>query len=94
MELNEHETPVATRERVLRILGMTRRPMRWSELTNALGLLSSEVRTACEWLMDHGYIAPTRLANGALRSVEALWTLGDRGIEWARANGALQASPA
>ncbi len=90
----EHETIVYVRERVLRVLGMTRRPMRWSELTNALGLVSNEVRTACEWLMDHGYIAPTRLASGAVRSVEALWTLGDRGIAWARAHGALQATPA
>lgn len=80
---------VAARERVLRILGMAQRPLRWTELTNALGIVSDEARTACEWLMDYGYIAPIRLANGAARSVEALWTLADKGCAWARQNGAL-----
>ena len=89
--MEEHESVVHMRERVLRILGMNRGPMHWSELTSALGLLSSDVRSACEWLMDYGYIAPIRIATGTLRSVEALWSLGDRGVEWARANGALPA---
>lgn len=80
---------VAARENVLRILGMTQRPLRWAELTNALGVLTDEARVACEWLMDHGYIAPIRVASGAAKSVEALWTLADRGFAWARLNGAL-----
>ncbi len=85
----EQDTRVYLRESVLRILGMTPQPLRWAELTNALGLLSNDVRSACEWLMDHGYIAPVRVAHGALRSVEAFWTLGERGVAWARAHGAL-----
>lgn len=88
------DAPVSARERVLRLLGMTRRPLRWAELTNALGYLSDEARTACEWLMDHGYIAPIRIANDAARSVEALWTLAEKGLAWARLNGALTASNA
>jgi hypothetical protein len=85
----EQRSLVAARERILRILGMTQRPLRWMELTSALGVLSDEARGACEWLMDHGYIAPIRLANGAAKSVEALWTLADKGFAWARLNGAL-----
>jgi hypothetical protein len=85
----EQNALVAARERILRILGMTQRPLRWAELTNALGVLSEDARVACEWLMDHGYITPVRIANGAARSVEALWTLADKGFAWARHNGAL-----
>lgn len=83
---NGLEAPVVARERILRLLGMNSRPLRWTELQNALGLLTNEARTACEWLMDHGYIAPIRLMEGA---VEVLWTLGDRGRAWATRNGAL-----
>ncbi len=86
---SEQNALVAARERILRLLGMTQRPLRWAELTNALGVLSDEARGACEWLMDHGYIAPIRIASGAARSVEALWTLADKGFAWARRNGAL-----
>jgi hypothetical protein len=83
---NGLEEPVIARERILRLLGMNSRPLRWAELQNALGLLTNEARTACEWLMDHGYIAPIRIMEGA---VEVLWTLGDRGRTWATRNGAL-----
>jgi hypothetical protein len=76
---------VAARERILRLVG--RKPLSWSELQNALGLLTNEARLACEWLMDHSYIAPMRMVRA--RSVEAVWTLGDRGVAWARRNGAL-----
>ena len=86
---NEHETLVAAREHILRLLGMAQRPLRWTELQNALGLLTNEARSACEWLMDYGYIAPIRLVQGATRSVEATWTLDQKGRTWARQNGAL-----
>lgn len=86
---SEHNSLVAARERVLRVLGMTQRPLRWTELTSALGILSDEARAACEWLMDYGYIAPVRLASGTAKSVEALWTLADKGLAWARRNSAL-----
>lgn len=80
---NEYESIVDARESVLRLLGMTQRPLRWAELQNALGLLTQEAGAACEWLMDHGYIAPVRMAR------EALWTLGEKGREWALKHGAL-----
>jgi hypothetical protein len=83
------EVPVAAREQILRVLGMASRPLRWAELQGALGLLTNEARSACEWLMDHGYIAPMAFVKGAASSVEALWTLGDKGREWAREHGAL-----
>ena len=78
----EQQTRAFARERILRILGTTQRPLRWAELTGALGTLDDEARMECEWLMDHGYIAPT--GGGS----EALWTFGDRGIAWAKRNGA------
>jgi hypothetical protein len=36
--------PSATHERILRLLGMTQRPLRSGELENALGLLAGEAR--------------------------------------------------
>jgi hypothetical protein len=84
------ESDTAARERILRLLGMTQRPLRWIELQGALGLLTTEARMACEWLMDHGYIAPTELVKGAAaRSAEVLWTLGEKGLAWAKVHGAL-----
>jgi hypothetical protein len=86
--MTESNARVSARERILRVLGTTQRPLRWAELTDVLGALSDEARTECEWLMDHGYIAPVRApGDGADRS-EALWTFGDRGLAWARHNGA------
>jgi hypothetical protein len=58
-------------------------------MQTALGLLTNEARYACEWLMDHSYIAPMKLVREAARSVDALWTLGDRGRAWAQRNGGL-----
>ncbi len=80
---------VSARELILRLLGTAHRPLRWVEMTNALGQFSSDARVACEWLMNHGYIAPLRVADGAVRSVEVGWTLADKGLVWARAHGAL-----
>ena len=82
----EQRTRTSARERILRALGTAQRPLRWVELTSALGSLSDEIRIECEWLMDHGYIAPLDGA-GAGRAGEALWTYGDRGLAWARRNG-------
>lgn len=85
--LPEHKARVAAREKILRLL--CQGPLRWSEMQTALGLMTNEARYACEWLMDHSYIAPMKLVRGAARSVDALWTLGDRGRAWAARNGAL-----
>ena len=81
----EQRTRVSAREGILRVLGTTQRPLRWAELTSVLGSLTDEVRAECEWLMDHNYIAPVRLRD---EGDEALWTFGDRGLAWARRNGA------
>ncbi len=85
----EHQSVVVARERILRLVGTTPRPLRWAELQNALGLLTQDARLACEWLMDHGYIAPMEMAKDAARSMGAVWTLGERGRAWAKRNGAL-----
>jgi hypothetical protein len=85
----EHESVVAARERILRLVGMAPRPLRWAELQSALGLLTQDARLACEWLMDHGYLAPMQMARDPTRPMEAVWTLGDRGRAWAKRNGAL-----
>lgn len=84
----EQRTRASARERILRALATTQRPLRWAELTSALGSLTDEVRAECEWLMDHGYIAPVRTREDAARAGEALWTFGDRGLVWAKRNGA------
>ncbi len=83
----EQHTRASAREHILRIVGAAQRPLRWAELTSALGSLTDEVRIECEWLMDHGYIAPVRVRDDAARPREALWTYGDRGLAWARRNG-------
>ena len=85
----EFESLVASRERILRLLGMAQRPLRWAELQSALGLRANDARSASEWLMDHGYIAPTALVKEAPRSAEALWALAEKGRAWAKLNGAL-----
>ena len=58
--MTESKARASARERILQVLGTTERPLRWAELTDALGGLTDEARTECEWLMDHGYIAPIR----------------------------------
>lgn len=86
--MTESNARASARERILQVLGTTERPLRWAELTDALGGLTDEARTECEWLMDHGYIAPIRNRNADAPTAEALWTFGDRGIAWARQHGA------
>ena len=87
-ESNIQRTRAFARERILTVLEATQRPLRWAELTDVLGALTDEARMECEWLMDHGYIAPIRTRDEAARATEALWTFGDRGLAWARRNGA------
>jgi hypothetical protein len=79
----EQRARASARERILQVLGTTQRPLRWAELTSVLGSLTDEERAECEWLMDHSYIAPIRDEGD-----EALWTYGDRGLAWAKRNGA------
>lgn len=75
-------------ERVLRLLGMTQRPLKSGELANALGLIAAEARGACQSLIDHGYVTRRRIhlrANDAI----ATWALSSKGRNWAREQGAL-----
>jgi hypothetical protein len=72
------------RERILEVLGTTQRPMRWAELADVLGGLTPHARMECEWLMDHGYIAPIQAADA---DDEVLWTFGERGLAWAECHG-------
>jgi predicted transcriptional regulator len=80
----EAAKPGVTQERILRVLGMTQRPLAASELENALGLVAQEARSACKWLIEHGYITST-----AAQNASAQWTLADKGRLWAKHQGAL-----
>ena len=86
--MSESKARASARERILTVLGTTQRPLRWAELTDVLGALTDEARMECEWLMDHGYIAPIRSPDEGSHASEALWTFGDRGIAWATRYGA------
>ena len=86
------KAPSATHERILRLLGMTQRPLRSGELENALGLFAGEARSACKWLTQHGYITSTvRMRRAAAHWARTFWSLADKGRSWARAQGALVA---
>jgi hypothetical protein len=82
--MTESKARASTRERILTALGTTERPLRWAELTDVLGTLTDEARAECEWLMDHGYIAPIGSREAGAGTSEALWTFGERGIAWAQ----------
>jgi len=84
----EQRMRASARERILRVLAATQRPLRWAELTSALARSRTRCRAECEWLMDHGYIAPVRMRDDAARAGEALWTFGDRGLVLGETNGA------
>jgi hypothetical protein len=84
------KAPGAIHERILRLLGMTQRPLRSSELENALGLVTGEARSACNWLTQNGYITSTvRMRRAAAHWARTFWSLADKGRSWARAQGAL-----
>jgi hypothetical protein len=87
------KAPSETHERILRVLGLTQRPLRSFELEGALGLFKDEARSACRWLTDHGYITSTaRIGKAAARSAMTFWSLADKGRTWARHQGALSSS--
>jgi hypothetical protein len=85
------EAPSPTHERILRVLGMTHRPLRSAELEGALGLVEDESRSACRWLTDHGYITSTVCFGKAPARGNSLpvWSLAAKGRTWARHQGAL-----
>ncbi len=84
------KAPGATHERIVRLLGMSRRPLGYVELENALGLLSYESRSACKWLNENGYIMGTvRIGRAAAQRALTCWSLAAKGRSWARSQGAL-----
>ncbi len=84
------KAPSPTHERILRVLGLTQRPLRSTELEGALGLVKDESRSACRWLTDHGYITSTvRLGKAAAHNAMTFWSLAAKGRTWARQQGAL-----
>ena len=77
-----------THERVLRVLGLSRRPLQSGELQNALGLVPNEALQVCEWLTDRGYISAVQRGRAA-QQAKKQWTLADKGRSWAKGQGAL-----
>jgi DNA-binding IclR family transcriptional regulator len=78
----------ATHERVLRVLGLSRRPLQSGELQNALGLVPNETVRACAWLTDRGYISTVQRGRVA-QQAKKQWTLAHKGRSWAKDQGAL-----
>ncbi|MEJ1961588.1 MAG: hypothetical protein WDO56_08620 [Gammaproteobacteria bacterium] len=83
------QTLAVNQERVLRVLGMSRRPLQSGELQNALGLVPNETTSVCEWLTDRGYISTVRAAGRAAQKTSQSWSLADKGRSWAKGQGAL-----
>jgi hypothetical protein len=85
------EAPGVTHERILRVLGMTQRPLKSGELANALGLFSNEANGACKWLTDKGYITSAE-HTGKPQAERAItsWELADKGRLWVKGRGALE----
>jgi predicted ArsR family transcriptional regulator len=86
----DHATPSAIQERILRVLGLTSRPLQSGEIENALGLVATEARRAFESLTDQGYISTVRGKAAAQKSMTS-WSLADKGRSWAKGQGALLA---
>ena len=82
------QTLAATHERVLRVLGLSRRPLQSGELQNALGLVPNETTRVCEWLTDRGYISAVQRGRAAQQAMKQ-WALADKGRSWAKGQGAL-----
>jgi hypothetical protein len=86
----QHSTQplAATHERVLRVLGLSRRPLQSGELQNALGLVPNEAVRACAWLTDRGYISAVQRGRVA-QQAKKQWALAQKGRSWAKGRGAL-----
>lgn len=79
--------PGPMHERILQVLGMTQRPLGSRELEGALGLVSSDARTACRWLTDNGYIkSSTRISHAVAPAQKStpFWSLADKGRAWVK----------
>jgi len=84
----ELQTVAGAHERVLRVLGLSRRPLQSGELQNALGLVPTETTRVCEWLTDRGYISAVQRGRAAQQAMKQ-WALADKGRSWANGQGAL-----
>ena len=73
-----------TQHRILRILELTRRPLRSGELENALGIPSREGNASCRWLTDNGYITGSEGAAGAAEGKVTFWSLAEKGRSWVK----------
>ena len=81
------DSPSVTHERILRVLGITQRPLQSGELANALGLFNAEANGAVQWLTDQGYItgsAAERAGKSAQRASMTSWSLADKGRLWVK----------
>jgi hypothetical protein len=82
------QTLAVTHERVLRVLGLSSRPLQSGELQNALGLVPNETTSVCEWLTDRGYISAVQRGRAARQAMKQ-WALADKGLSWAKGQDAL-----
>ncbi len=81
------DSPSVTHERILRVLGITQRPLQSGELANALGMFNAEASGACQWLTDKGYITGSgaaRAGKAPQRTQMTSWELADKGRLWVK----------
>ncbi len=73
----------ASRERVLRLLELTTRPLRPAEIESALCLASGTGAPVCRWLISNGYAANSHVERGERAGLR----LGERGRSWIKSQG-------
>lgn len=79
--------PSERHERLLKALAAATRPLRSGELEQRVGLFTGELRGACAWLLDNGYITRqlrmVRTSVGRSASLKrlAFWSLSEKGRE-------------
>ncbi|MEJ0035809.1 MAG: hypothetical protein WDO68_06980 [Gammaproteobacteria bacterium] len=84
------ESPRAMAERVLVLLELTHRPLRWTELSGALALRQREGQRVRQWLADQRYIvAAVDPAQRDGEPAQDVWCLGEKGRGWSRSRSAL-----
>lgn len=77
--------------RIIRVLGLSVRPLKSAELRNALGLQAAEFRRAFLWLDENGYIAHSGAGLSGREGYDgvAAWFLASKGRSWAEEQNAL-----
>ncbi len=85
--------PSERHDRLLRALDAASRPLRSCELERRVGLFTGELRGACAWLLENGYIVRrlrmVRTSVGRAASLKrlAFWSLSEKGREHLRRSG-------